>query len=283
MRVDAHQHYWKYSRERYDWIDGRMAAIARDFGPDDLAPLLDDSGFDGSVAVQARQDRDETDTLLRSSERDGARILGVVGWVDLRADNVRDELEVYASHPRFVGVRHIVQDEPDDRFLLRDDFCRGIACLGPLDLTYDILIYPSQLDAAVEFAERFSEQRLVVDHMAKPFIARGDREPWASTMRRLASRDNVYCKISGLVTEAEWTRWRPEHLHPYLDVVVEAFGPRRLMVGSDWPVCTLAASYREVMDVVLRYIEPLTKDEKAAILGETAAEFYKLEALSHAS
>lgn len=279
MRIDAHQHFWDYSPEEYGWIDERMSVIRRSFAPSDLRPLLAANGFDGSIAVQARQHLGETEYLLRLAD-DHDVIKGVVGWVDLRAPDAESQLERFRSHARFVGVRHIVQDEPDDRFLLRDDFVRGVALLG--DLAYDILIYPKQLPAALEFVERFPELRLVVDHIAKPYIGRGELEPWASSMRRLAEASNVYCKVSGMVTETDWHGWKPTDFTPYLDVVFEAFGARRIMVGSDWPVCMLAASYGEVMEIVSRYVGPLSDEDKAAVLGDNAARFYKLEAPTHA-
>ena len=282
MRIDAHQHFWDYDPEAYGWIDERMTAIRRDFRPPELEPLLRSCGFEGSVAVQARQSLSETEYLLGLADRYPS-IRGVVGWVDLCSSEAASQLERFRAHPRFVGVRHIVQDEPDDRFLLREDFLRGVALLEPLGLSYDILIYPKQLAAAIEFVERFPRHRLVVDHIAKPHIARRELEPWASSMRALARHENLYCKLSGMVTEADWASFDPEVFKPYLDVVFDAFGPRRLMIGSDWPVCTLAASYRDVMDVVLGYLESFSPNDRAAVLGETATAFYRLEAPTHAS
>ena len=279
MRIDAHQHFWVYSPEDYGWIDERMDAIRRDFAPSDLRPLLDANGFDGSVAVQARHHLGETEYLLGLAEQDDV-VRGVVGWIDLRAADAERQLERFRSHPRFVGVRHIVQDEPDDRFLTRDAFVRGVALLG--ELTYDILVSPKQLPATLELVERFPEQRLVLDHIAKPSIARGELEPWASQIRKLAEAENVFCKVSGMVTEADWKGWTRDDFAPYLDVVFDAFGPSRIMVGSDWPVCTLAATYDQVMDIVAKYIEPLSEGDQAAVLGGTAEKFYKLEASTHA-
>lgn len=283
MRIDAHQHFWDYSPEEYGWIDERMTVIRRSFSPSNLQPLLEANGFDGSVAVQARQHLSENEYLLRLADENEA-VRGVVGWVDLCAPDVEDELERFRAHPRFVGVRHIVQDEPDERFLMRDDFLRGVAHLR--ELTYDILIYPKQLPAALEFVERFPDMRLVVDHIAKPHIARGDLEPWATQMRQIARSPNVYCKVSGMVTETDWPRegrrWKREDFTPYLDVVFEAFGAARIMVGSDWPVCTLAASYGQVIDIVSQYIEPLSEQDKAGVLGDNAVRFYRLEAPTHA-
>lgn len=275
MRIDAHQHFWEYSPEEYGWIDERMDVIRRSFAPDDLKPHLEANGFDGSVAVQARQHLGETEYLLRLADED-ASVRGVVGWVDLRCDDVEAQLDRFRAHPRFVGVRHIVQDEADDRFLMTDDFVRGVGLVG--DLSYDVLIYPKQLPAALEFVARFPEHRLVLDHIAKPYIGRGELEPWASQIRELAQAPNLYCKVSGMVTEAEWQGWKRQDFQPYLDVVFEAFGPTRIMIGSDWPVCTLAASYDEVVDIIATYVEPLSERDKAAVFGGTATEFYKLEA-----
>jgi L-fuconolactonase len=281
-RIDAHQHFWTYDPESYGWIDESMEAIRRDFRPADLKPLLDAHDWAGSVAVQARQCLEETEALLALADENDF-VAGVVGWVNLRSDAVREQLERFRSHPRFVGVRHIVQDEPDDRFLLREDFSRGVACLAEHDLTYDILVYPRQLPAAVEFVRRFPDQRLVLDHIAKPHIKRRELEPWASQLKELSRFENLYCKVSGMVTEADWERWRPEDFTPYLDVVLSAFGPRRLMFGSDWPVCTLAGSYDKVLEIVQRFMDPLTSEERDGIFGTNAIEFYKLKERAHES
>lgn len=275
MRIDAHQHFWKYSLEEYGWIGDGMDVIRRDFGPRELEPLLKANGFEGSVAVQARQHLGETEYLLKLADEHPA-VRGVVGWVDLRSADAEAQLDRFREHPKLVGVRHIVQDEPDDRFLMGEDFLRGLSLLG--DLTYDILIYPNQLPAALELVERFPDRRLVIDHIAKPYIGRGELEPWASQMRQIAEAPSVSCKVSGMVTEADWQGWTRDDFTPYLDVVFEAFGPGRIMVGSDWPVCTLAASYGQVIDVVKSYIDPLSEAEQTAVLGGTATEFYRLEA-----
>lgn len=276
MRIDAHQHFWVYRPADYPWIDERMDALKRDFLPDDLRPLLERNGFDGSVAVQARHSLDETRSLLRfADENDFVR--GVVGWVDLTSPAVEKDLEALAEAPRLVGLRHIVQDESDDRFLLREDFQRGVALLNRYGLAYDILVYPRQLDAVLDFVARFDEHRLVLDHLAKPDVARGELEPWAASIRKLGGFDNLYCKLSGLVTEAAWGAWRREDFTPYLDVALEAFGAERLLVGSDWPVCTLSADYDAVLDIVSRHTASLGSSERDAIFGGAAAEVYRLE------
>ena len=253
MRIDAHQHFWEYSPSEYDWIDERMHVLKRDFGPADLKPHLDATGIGGSVAVQARQSVEETEYLLRLADTNDS-VLGVVGWVDLCSEDAQAQLERFGAHERFVGVRHVVQDEPDDRFLLREDFLRGVALLKEHDLTYDVLIYPSQLSAALEFVERFPDHRLVLDHIAKPPIGRRELEPWAGH------------------------GWKTDDFTPYLDVVFQAFGARRILIGSDWPVCTLSATYLEVMDIVHQYISTLSDADKAAVLGGNAIDFYDLEA-----
>jgi L-fuconolactonase len=277
-RIDAHQHFWRYSPATHGWIDDSMAVLKRDFLPPDLQPLLAARGYDGCLAVQAEQTVDETRWLLGLCAAHPF-IKGVVGWVDLRSPDVATVLAQLAQQDhdrRFRGVRHIVQSEPDDRFLLQPEFQRGIAALAPLGLCYDVLIYPKQLPAAIELCPRFPQQRFVLDHIAKPDIKRGVREPWAGQIRTLAGNANVSCKVSGLVTEADWARWRPEDIHPYLDVVFEAFGPERLMIGSDWPVSTLAGDYNRVMAVVEDYLARLPSAAVEAVLGGTAARCYQL-------
>jgi L-fuconolactonase len=254
----------------------KLAALRRDFMPQDLKPLLQILGFDGCVTVQVQQNIDETRWLLELADRHDS-IRGVVGWVDLRSPQLRSQLDHFAGHPKFVGVRHIVQDEPDDRFMLRDDFRRGIAQLAAFGLTYDVLVYPRQLPAAITLVEEFPGQPFVLDHIAKPPIAEGRLAPWESDLRRLARLPNICCKLSGMVTEANWKAWQPGDFHRYLDVVFEAFGPDRLMIGSDWPVCTLSADYAAAMRIVLDYISQLPPAAQDGILGENCARFYGLE------
>ena len=276
MRLDSHQHFWSYSESEYDWIDERMSRIRRDFAPGDLDPILRRNGFDGSVAVQVRQSLEETEYLLGlADEHDFIR--GVVGWVDLRSPGVRRDLERLSEQPRFRGVRHIVQAEPDDRFLLRDDFLRGVELLRDLDLTYDILVYHRHLPVVVDFAARFPEHRLILDHIGKPAIVKAELEPWASSIRKLGKFDNLYCKVSGMVTEADWRGWKRSDFALYLEIVLESFGPRRLLFGSDWPVAILAASYEEVVEIAADFLDPLSSTEKDAVFGGNAADFYGLE------
>ena len=249
--------------------------IRHDFLPADLAPELRTFNLDGGVAVQARQSLAETRWLLELAEG-ASNLRGVVGWVDLRSPNVAKELEEFVGHPKFVGVRHVVQDEPDDQFLLREDFQRGIATLRGFGLTYDLLIYPRQLPAAIALAQTFPDQPFVLDHLAKPPIKGGALSPWREQVRELAWLPNVACKVSGLVTEANWQHWRADDFKPYLEVVFEAFGPDRLMFGSDWPVCLLAGSYERVFGLVQHYVSGRGADAEAKFFGENAAKFYRL-------
>ena len=276
MHIDAHQHFWRYEPKEYGWIDDSMAALRRDFLPADLKPELERSGFQGCVAVQARSTVEETRWLLDLAEQ-ASFILGVVGWVDLRSPHLQSELGSFKGKAKLVGVRHVVQDEPDERFLLQPDFLRGIAMLEEFDLAYDILIYTKHLPVAAEFVKRFPRQRFVLDHLAKPPIKSGTLEPWTRDIRALAAFPNVYCKVSGMVTEADWRAQKPADMRPYLDVVFDCFGVNRLMIGSDWPVCTVAGTYSRVMDLVKNYVGKRSSEEKDAVLGGNAAKFWRLK------
>jgi len=275
MHIDAHQHFWIYRAAEYDWIDESMVPLRRDFLPGHLRPELHQSGFHGSIAVQARHSLEETRWLLELAEADPS-IMGVVGWVDLRSPDVHSQLEAFSRHSKLVGVRHIVQSEPNDRFLLEEDFLRGISLLERFDLTYDILIYPRHLPVAAEFVGKFPRQRFVLDHLAKPFIKTGEIAAWATGMQRLAECPNVFCKLSGLVTEADWKSWKPEQITPYISVAFEAFGPERLMTGSDWPVCLVAGTYGRVMEMVKTYLAQYSSEIQESILGGNAQRFWKL-------
>jgi L-fuconolactonase len=276
MRIDAHQHFWKYDAAEYGWIDDSMAALRRDFVPADLQREMAHTRVDASVAVQARQTLEETRWLLSLADAHPS-MAGVVGWVDLQAADVSEQLEPFASHPKLVGIRHIVQSEPDDRFMLRPAFCRGIAALEAFDLAYDILIYSRHLPVAAEFVARFERQRFVLDHLAKPDIRSSAMREWERGIRQLAAFPNVVAKLSGLVTEADWQRWTPADIRPYLDVAFDCFGAGRLMMGSDWPVCTVAAGYARTLAVVTDYVSTLPGDAQAAVAGGTAQRFYKLK------
>jgi len=279
MKIDAHHHCWSYSAAEYPWIGAGMERLARDYLPTDLATPAAAAGIGGTVAVQARQTLEETRWLLQLAE-EHPLILGVVGWVDLRSPDVADQLASFADQERFVGVRHVVQDEPDPRFLLGEAFVRGLGQLLPFGLTYDLLLYPSQLPAAVELVAGKPDQPFVLDHLAKPRLAAwtnpGDMDTWRRDVQALAAHENVCCKLSGLVTEASWRQWRPADFTPYLDVALEAFGPERLMIGSDWPVCLLAGEYADVVGIVGEYCATLSATEQEAIWGGTAARFYRL-------
>ena len=273
MRLDAHQHFWRYRAEEYGWIGEEEGALKGDFLPADLAVELGRAGFDGCVAVQARQSLAETEWLLELA--DGySFIRGVVGWLDLCSPELPAQLERFAPHPKLCGVRHVVQDEPDDRFMLREDFLRGIAQLKQWDLAYDILIFPRHLRVARELVGRFPEQRFILDHMAKPPIRQAALKPWASDLRALAALPNVACRVSGLVTEADWRHWKPSDLWPYVDTALEAFGAERAMIGSDWPVCTLAASYGDAMGAIVARLGDLSAREQALVLGGSAESWY---------
>jgi L-fuconolactonase len=276
MRIDAHQHFWRYNAAEFGWIDDSMSSLRRDFGPANLKPELEQAGFHRSIAVQSRQSLDETIWLLELAAT-SPLILGVVGWVDLRSTNVRSQLQRFAGDPKLVGIRHIVQSEPDDRFLLQPEFLRGIGGLEEFNLTYDILIYPRHLAVAAEFVRHFPRQRFVLDHLAKPLVKSGSIHPWEAGMRELARSPNVFCKLSGMVTEADWGNWKPEQMTPYLDIALDSFGPKRLMIGSDWPVCTVAASYSQTMNIVLDYFAQCPTDVQDAVLGENAQRFWKLK------
>lgn len=275
IRLDAHQHFWRFNPVRDDWITSDMAAIRRDFLPADLAPVLEANGIDGCVAVQADQSEAETCFLLELADAHDF-VRGVVGWVDLLAMDLDRTLERHAAHPRFRGVRHLAQAEPGD-FLARDDVGRGIGRLARLGLTYDILVYQRQLPAVVALVDRLPNQPFVLDHMAKPRIRDRALEPWATRLKELARRPNVWCKLSGMVTEADWAHWREADLRPYLDVALEAFGPGRLMFGSDWPVCLVAGSYARVVAAVDDYAARLSMHEREALFGGNAARFYGIE------
>ena len=275
IRIDAHQHFWKYSTTEYGWIDESMAVLKRDFLPGDLAPLLDANGLDGSIAVQARQSLEETRWLLDLAQVNG-RIKGVVGWAELCSAELPEQLNEFSKSKKLVGVRHVVQAEPDDGFMLRPEFRRGIAQLAAFDLVYDLLLFPKHLRAAVQLVREFPEQAFVLDHIAKPLIADGVLEPWRGAIGELAQFPHVSCKLSGMVTEARWQKWSYEDFVPYLDVVFEAFGPARLMIGSDWPVCTVSADYVRTLGIVEKYIEQFSTGERDAMLGGNCARVYQV-------
>ena len=280
MLIDAHQHFWKYDAARDAWITDEMSVLRRDFLPEELARECEANGIDASIAVQADQSEEETLFLLDLA-KDHPRIAGVVGWVDLRSPRLRQRLEFFSRFEKLRGFRHIAQAEPDDRFLMRQDFLKGIAQLHGFGFTYDILIYPRQLPAALDLVAQFPEQRFVIDHLAKPEIKAREIKRWAEYIMRIARHRNVFCKLSGLVTEADWGGWKPADFHRYLDTVFQAFGPDRLMFGSDWPVCLLAASYQQVKGIIEDYLKNCSVHDREKIFGGNATRFYGLKPASH--
>jgi L-fuconolactonase len=275
-RVDSHHHFWRYSAAEYGWIDDSMAALRRDFLPEHLIAEMKRAGVHAAVSVQARQSVEETEWLLDFAERHSF-LAGVVGWVPLASPKVDAILERLAKRPKLVGVRHVVQAEPDDRFLLRSDFNAGIEKLARYDMVYDILIFERHLPYAIQFVDRHPRQRFVLDHIAKPRIRDGVISPWRENLRALARRPNVYCKLSGVVTEADFKKWTEAQIRPYLDAALEAFGPKRILFGSDWPVCLAAIEYPSWVTTVRRAIAKLSEPEQVRILGGTAIEAYGLE------
>jgi L-fucono-1,5-lactonase len=274
--IDTHQHFWRHDPAEYGWIDDSMARLRRDFLPPDAQREMAAAHVQASIAVQARQTLEETRWLLELADRHPF-IAGVVGWVDLQSSGVDEELERVSRHPRLVGVRHIVQGEPDG-FLERPAFLRGVGCLERYNLTYDILVYARQLPAAVTFARAFPRQRFVLDHLGKPDVRANEYREWRRHFGLLAALPNVCCKLSGLVTEADWGSWTPAGLRPYLDAALESFGASRLMMGSDWPVCLVAASYGDVIGLVREAISEYSTDEQKQIFSETARDFFRLKA-----
>ena len=274
MRVDSHQHFWNYQPKRDTWITEEMNVIRKDFLPAQLSQLLKENKIEGCVAVQADQSEKETDFLIKCA-RNHSFVKGIVGWTDLQSPGVQARLEYYYQFHEVKGFRHVVQSEPGD-FLLRESFCSGIALLEQYAFTYDILVYPHQLPAALAFIKKFPNQFFVIDHLAKPSVRQMQLKPWKQQLQQIAMHENVFCKISGLVTETDWKTWKPSNFKPYLDTALEAFGTQRLMYGSDWPVCLLAASYEEQLQIIQQFIDPLSPAEKKAIMGENAVIFYHL-------
>ena len=275
QKIDSHQHFWHYNNVKHDWIDDAMSVIRKDFLPDNLKPLLKQNGMDGCIAVQADQSEAETDFLL-SLQKENPFIKGIVGWVDLRAGDIKERLMYYKQFKAVKGFRHVLQGE-EPSFMLQPDFLRGIAALKEFDFTYDILIFPKHLPAAIELVKQFPRQQFVIDHIAKPFIKAGLIDEWKRDMQTIAQYENVYCKISGMVTEADYTSWKQEDFYPYIDVVTEAFGTKRIMYGSDWPVCLAAASYHKMLGIVQGYFDSFSPAEQQDFFGNNAISFYHLE------
>lgn len=278
MTIDSHHHFWRYNDAEYGWMNQPgMERIRRDFLPADLLAQTRAAGVDGVVSVQARQTLEETDALLAFAEQHDF-IRGVVGWVPLVSLSVETNLAGYAARAKLKGVRHVLHDEADDDYMLRDDFDRGVSALRAAgELRYDILIFERHLPQSIRLVDRHPNQVFIVDHVAKPKIKAGVLSPWRENIRELGRRQNVYCKISGMVTEADWNAWTPEQLRPYVDVVLEAFGPRRVIFGSDWPVCLVACDYGRWVRTVQDFIAPLSVTEQSRIMGATAIEAYRLD------
>jgi L-fuconolactonase len=273
-KVDSHQHFWNFDPIRDNWITEEMGVIRHDFLPHDLKPLLDANGINSCVAVQADQSEVETDFLLRlAAENDF--IKGVVGWVDLCAENIHERLDYYSQFPLLKGFRHILQLEPVE-FILKPEFQRGVAALKSYGFTYDILIYPKHLPVTPDLIRGNDEQLFVIDHLAKPDMKNGIFAGWDSYIKELAAHENVYCKLSGMVTEADHNHWKKEDIYPFMDKVFEYFGPERLMFGTDWPVCLLAANYSTVCGLVKEYINQLSIAEQELVWGKNATLFYNL-------
>ncbi len=275
MRIDSHQHFWHFDPVRDNWITDDMHVIQREFLPEDLQPLLEQQQLDGCVAVQASQSELETLFLLDLANK-YPFIKGVVGWVDLRSPGVQERLEYFSAFPKLKGFRHIVQAEPQDDFLLRKDFCRGIALLQQYQFTYDILIHPRHLKYANEFVQQFPDQPFVIDHLAKPFIKEQVWNDWKKDMEAIAQHAHVHCKLSGMVTEANWKQWQQNDFSIYIETILDSFGPGRIMFGSDWPVCLVAADYAQVCGIVAHHTEHLPEEDKAKLWGLNATAFYNL-------
>jgi len=275
MIIDSHQHFWNYDPVRDSWIDESMQVIRKDFLPKDLKLILEANYVDGCIAVQADQSEEETEFLLKCAQ-ENPFIKGVVGWLDLRADTIEERLAYYSKNKLFKGVRHIVQAESDDEFMLQPDFLNGIQKLEQFGLTYDILIHQGQLEQAIDLVKKCPNQQFVLDHIAKPKISEGIDKVWEHNMRLLASHNNVSCKISGMVTETQDFKWKASDFTAFLDLVVDAFGVDRLLYGSDWPVCLLAGEYKEVLQIIENYFQNFSEEDRQKIMGGNTARIYKL-------
>ena len=276
MIIDAHHHLWKYNTRDYGWMDDSMSVLKQDYLPGDLESELELSGTTFTVVVQARQSLEETRWLLDLADKHSF-IKGVVAWVDLCSPGLKHELEEFSAYPKLVGVRHVIQDEADDDFMLQPDFIKGIAQLEVYGLSYDLLLFPRHLERALKLVKTFPRQNFALDHLGKPMIKAGIMEPWRSDIARLAAHPNVWCKLSGMVTEADHRQWQYKDLLPYMEVVLDSFGPDWIMLGSDWPVCRLAAEHSEVVKIVQKFIESLSKRDQEKILYQNAIDCYQLK------
>lgn len=275
MKIDAHQHFWQFDPVRDSWINDEITVIQRDFLPQDLWPVLQANGIDGCITVQSDQSEPENDFQLQNAAANDF-IKGVVGWVDLQANNIEERLAYYSRFDKMKGFRHVLQGEPQRDLMLQPKFMHGISQLAMFNFTYDILIFPDQLPYILQFVQSFPNQKFVIDHIAKPDIKHQTIADWKKDIEAIALFDNVSCKISGMVTEANWQQWQPSDFTPYLDVVVNAFGTKRIMYGSDWPVCLVAASYERMLGIVTDYFKNFSETEQADFFGLNAARFYNL-------
>lgn len=274
MKIDSHQHFWKYDPVHYDWIDKSMAKIRRDFLPQDLLPELQKNDISGCIAVQAQETVKETEFLIELSQQN-PWIKGAVGWIDLESQELEKHLEILRENRALVGFRKVLQGLPPE-VMENPAFINGISLLEKFGFTYDILIFPHHLDHALKLAKKFPNQKFVIDHLAKPNIKNADFGPWMKKIMDFGELENVYCKVSGMVTEADWKFWKPSDFHPYLEKVTETFGTDRLMYGSDWPVCLVAASYSEVHDIAQVFFSSFSESEKEKVFGKNAALFYDI-------
>ncbi|GAB2979430.1 amidohydrolase family protein [Mucilaginibacter puniceus] len=275
LKIDSHQHFWKFDPIRDSWIDESMSVIQRDFFPEDLEPILKANGIDGCVIVQSDQSEDENHFQIANADKHDF-IKGVVGWVDLSASDIEERLNYFSQFKKLKGFRHVLQGEPQRDFMLRPEFLNGISLLDQYNFTYDILVFPDQLKFVKQFVAKFPNHRFVIDHIAKPYIKDNIIEGWREDMEAIAQHKNVFCKISGMVTEAQWNSWKKADFDPYMDVVVNTFGADRVMFGSDWPVCLVAAKYNEVLDIVKDYFSGYSDVEQDKVFGGNAIEFYNL-------
>jgi L-fuconolactonase len=274
QKIDSHQHFWQYNAVKHDWIDDDMAVIRKDFLPADLQPVLQGNNIDGCIAVQADQTEEETNFLL-SLQKENDFIKGIVGWVDFRAEDILERLSYYKQFNAIKGFRHVLQGEAPE-FMLQPNFVNGIKALKQFDFTYDILIFPKHLPAAIELVQQFPDQKFVIDHIAKPYIKAGLIDDWKKDIQSIAQCKNVHCKISGMVTEADYKLWKQDNFTPYLDAVVNAFGTNRILFGSDWPVCLVAASYKNMLQIVKDYFASFSITEQDDFFGNNATAFYQL-------
>lgn len=282
LTIDAHQHFWQHSQPfDYSWQDAEeLEPIRRDFMPEDLEPILKTVGIDRTIFVQTQHNLDETRWALGLAD-EHEFIGGVVGWVDLTSESCAQQLQEFLENPKFVGVRHLTQDEADDDFIVRDDVIRGLEVLQKHEVPFDLLFHVKHLKHAAALAAKLPDLPMVIDHLAKPRIKEGDTNGWAADLKAAAGHENVYCKLSGLITEADWHNWTVADLRPYVHAALDAFGPQRCMFGSDWPVCEVAGSYQQTYQALINTLTEISHDERMQIFGRTAADFYKLKLDSH--